>query len=148
MVLFRKQKESCISERIIQLTIIHGNNDSGDLPGKVFPLQCGNNYIGRDSNCEVILQSGTVSRKHGNLHVSYDKKKFTIQDMGSANGIIIPPSSVLRNGKKGLKSADQFQIGEILFKLLAIDQDDDLKTMTVDIQELLKQQPEENISKK
>ncbi|MCJ7681793.1 MAG: hypothetical protein MUP70_13775, partial [Candidatus Aminicenantes bacterium] len=71
-----------------------------------------------------------------------------IQDMGSANGIIIPPSSVLRNGKKGLKSADQFQIGEILFKLLAIDQDDDLKTMTVDIQELLKQQPEENISKK
>jgi pSer/pThr/pTyr-binding forkhead associated (FHA) protein len=147
MVLFRKKKDSCGSERIAQLTIIHGNNDTDDLPGKVFNLQCGNNFIGRDPLCEVILNSGTVSRRHANIKVSYDKSKFTLQDLGSANGILIKPSTVLRNAKKLLKSGNEFQIGEILLKLLVIDQDESLQTMTVDIQELMKKEQEEKEKK-
>lgn len=138
MVLFRKKKESCDMDRIIQLTIIQGNNDTGDLPGKVFNLQSGNNIIGRDLLCEIVLNSGTVSRRHANLKMSYDKKKFTIIDLGSSNGVIIKPSTILRNGKKSLRSGDEIQIGEILMKLLAIDQDDALQTMTVDVKDLLK----------
>lgn len=125
-------------DRIIQLTIIQGNNDTGDLPGKVFNLQSGNNIIGRDLLCEIVLNSGTVSRRHANLKMSYDKKKFTIIDLGSSNGVIIKPSTILRNGKKSLRSGDEIQIGEILMKLLAIDQDDALQTMTVDVKDLLK----------
>lgn len=139
MVLFRKQKDSCISERIVQLTITHGNNDTHDQPGKVFPLQCGNNIIGRDPLCEIILNSGTVSRRHANLKVSYDKAKFTIFDLESANGIIILPETILRKGKKGIKSGDEIQIGEICMKLLAIDQDDAMETMTVDVRSLFEQ---------
>ncbi|MFB0566117.1 MAG: FHA domain-containing protein [Candidatus Aminicenantaceae bacterium] len=139
MVLFRKKKESCDSDRIVQLTIIHGNNDTDDLPGKIFDLQCGNNFIGRDSLCDVILNSGTVSRKHANLKVSYDKKKFTIEDLGSANGVIIQPSTILRNDKKSFQSGDEFQVGEILFRLLAIDRDEALQTMAVDVKELVKE---------
>ena len=139
MVLFRKKKESCDTERSVQLTIIHGNNDTGDLPGKIFNLQCGNNIIGRDPLCEIILNSGTVSRRHANLKVSYDKKKFTIIDLGSSNGVIVKPSTILKKAKKSINSGDEIQVGEILMKLLAMDQEDALHTMTVDVKELLKQ---------
>lgn len=139
MVLFRKKKKSSDSERIVQLTIINGNNDTDDIPGKIFNLQCGNNIIGRDSLCEVVLNSETVSRRHANLKVNYDKKKFTVIDLGSANGVLIKPSTVIRKGKKSLKSGDEIQIGEILLKLLAIDQDEALQTMAVDVKDLLKE---------
>lgn len=137
MVLFRKKKESCEAERLVQLTIIQGNKKTDDLPGKVFELQCGNNIIGRDPLCEIILNSETVSRRHANIKVSYDKKKFTILDLGSANGVIIKPSTLLRNGKKSLRSGAEVHIGEILLKLLAIDQDDGLQTLTVDMKNII-----------
>ena len=120
MVLFRKKRESQVSNRIVHLTIIHGNNDTGDQPGKVFNLQCGNNLIGRDALCEVLINSGTVSRRHANLKVSYNKKNFSIHDLGSSNGVIIKPATILRNTKKSLKSGDEIQVGEILLKLLTI----------------------------
>jgi pSer/pThr/pTyr-binding forkhead associated (FHA) protein len=142
VVLFRKKKESSDAHRIVQLTIIEGNNDTGDPPGKVFDLQCGNNFIGRDPLCEIILNSGTVSRRHANLKVSYDKKKFSIIDLGSFNGVIIKPSTIIKKGKKSIHSGDEIQIGEILLKLLAIDQDPQLQTMGVDVQELFNQSKE------
>ena len=147
MVLFRKKKESCEAERLVQLTIIHGNNETDDTPGKVFDLQCGNNVIGRDPLCEVILNSETVSRRHANIKVSYDKKKFTVFDLGSANGVIIKPSTLLRSDKKSLKSGAEIQIGEILLKLLAIDQDEGLQTLTVDIKNMIEDLPKKELKK-
>ena len=144
MVLFRKKKESLEANRIVQLTIIEGNNDTGDPPGKVFDLHCGNNFIGRDPICEIILNSGTVSRRHANLKVSYDKQKFSIIDLGSFNGVIIKPSTIIKKAKKSIHSGDEIQIGEILLKLLAIDQDQQLQTMGVDMQELLNQSKEQS----
>jgi pSer/pThr/pTyr-binding forkhead associated (FHA) protein len=142
MVLFRKKKESRDVKRIVQLTIIEGNNDTGDPPGKVFDLQCGNNFIGRDPLCEIILNSGTVSRRHANLKVSYDMQKFTIIDLGSFNGVIIKPATVIKKEKKSIHSGDEFQVGEILLKLLAIDHDEQLQTMGVDVQDILKKSEE------
>lgn len=139
MVIFRKKSETDDSKRIVQLTIIQGNNDTDDNPGKVFNLHPGNNLIGRDSFCEVVLNSGTVSRRHANLKVSYNKKKFTVIDLGSANGIIVNPSTVLKKAKMLIKSGDEIQVGEILLKLLAIDQDKTHQTEAIDIKDLLKQ---------
>ncbi len=140
MVLFRKKAEASDSDRILQLMIVHGNADTGDTTGKIFDLQCGNNVMGRDPLCEIRFNSGTVSRKHANLKVSYNKKTFTIIDLGSSNGIVIKPKTHLKKGKKAIHSGDEFQIGEIVLKLVATDQDDSLQTMTVDINELLKTQ--------
>jgi pSer/pThr/pTyr-binding forkhead associated (FHA) protein len=139
MVLFRKKSETDDSKRIVQLTIVQGNNDTDDNPGKVFNLHAGNNLIGRDSFCEVVLNSGTVSRRHANLKMSYDKKKFTVIDLGSANGIIVKPSTVLKKAKMLIKSGDEIQVGEILLKLLAIDQDEAHQTEAIDVKDLLKQ---------
>lgn len=124
MVLFRKKRHSDCEQRIVQLTIVEGNNETGDHPGKVFNLQSGQNFIGRDPMCEVVIYSGTVSRKHANLRVSYDKTGFTLADLGSTNGVIVTPSTVLRNAKQALKSGDEFQVGEIVLKFLVLDQDD------------------------
>jgi len=144
MVIFRKKSETDDSKRIVQLTIIQGNNDTDDNPGKVFNLHPGNNLIGRDSYCEVVLNSGTVSRRHANLKVSYNKKKFTVIDLGSANGIIVNPSTVLKKAKMLIKSGDEIQVGEILLKLLAIDQDEAHQTEAIDIKDLLKQLKNKN----
>lgn len=144
MVIFRKKSETDDSKRIVQLTIIQGNNDTDDIPGKVFNLHPGNNLIGRDSFCEVVLNSGTVSRRHANLKVSYNKKKFTVIDLGSANGIIVNPSTVLKKAKMLIKSGDEIQVGEILLKLLAIDQDKTHQTEAIDIKDLLKQIKDKN----
>jgi pSer/pThr/pTyr-binding forkhead associated (FHA) protein len=137
MVLFRKKAEACEQDRMVQLMIVHGNKDTGDNTGKIFDLQCGNNVMGRDPLCEIRFSSGTVSRRHANLKVSYDKQKFTIFDLGSSNGVIIKPKTIVKNGKKPLVPGDEFQIGEILLKLVIIDQDDGLQTMAVDIKDLL-----------
>lgn len=130
MVLLRKKKESDDSGQIVQLTITTGNNDTEDFPGKVFYLQCGNNFIGRDPLCEIVLNSKTVSRRHAEIKVSYDRKSYLLQDLGSANGTIIGRAR-LHNDKKEIKSGDEFQVGEIILKLLVIDQDESLKTMNV-----------------
>ncbi len=139
MVIFRKKSDTDDSKRIVQLTIIQGNNDTDDNPGKVFNLHAGNNLIGRDSFCEVVLNSGTVSRRHANLKVSYDRKKFTVIDLGSANGIIVKPSTVLKKAKTLIKSGDEIQVGEILLKLLAIDQDKTHQTEAINVKDLLEQ---------
>jgi len=130
MVLLRKKKEDSDSGQIVQLTITTGNNDTEDFPGKVFYLQCGNNFIGRDPLCEIVLNSKTVSRKHAELKVSYDRKAYLLHDLGSANGTIVGRAR-LHNDKKEIKSGDEFQVGEIVLKLLVIDQDESLKTMNV-----------------
>ncbi len=137
MVLFRKKAEASDSDKIIQLMIVHGNTDTGDTTGKSFELQCGNNIMGRDPLCEIRFNSGTVSRKHANLKVSYNKQSFTIIDLGSSNGVVIKPKTHLKKGKKAINSGDEFQIGEIVLKLVAIDQDDSLQTMKVDVNDLL-----------
>jgi len=137
MVLLRKKRSSGAG-RIVQLTIIEGNNDSGDMPGKVFYLEPGNNFIGRDPLSEVVLGSRTISRKHANIHVSYDKKTFQLHDLGSANGVVLLPSLVIKNDKKTIASGDEFQVGEIRLKLLVIDEEESLKTMDVDVHSLLK----------
>lgn len=138
MVLFRKKKESSASGRIVQLSIIKGSEETGDRKGTIFELQCGDNVIGRDSVCDIVLNSGTVSRRHANIKLSYDLSKFVIYDLGSANGVIIKPNTLLRNEKKPLNPGDEIQIGEILFKLVVSDLDEALQTMAVDVKALMK----------
>lgn len=138
MVLFRKKAETAEKERTVQLMIVQGNKETDDTTGKLFDLQVGNNIMGRDPLCEIKFNSGTVSRKHANLKVSYDKKKFTIIDLGSSNGVFVKPDTHLKNEKKNIDSGDEVQIGEIVLKLMINDADEGVQTMAVDFKELMK----------
>jgi len=143
MVIFRRRKGSAASDRVIQLAIIHGDSATNDQTGKTFDLHSGDNIIGRDLLCEVVLHSGTVSRKHANLRVSYDKNKFTLYDLGSANGVFIPPSTVLRNKNKTIESGDEFQVGEIRLKLVVSMSGENFQTMNVDFLRLMQEKQKE-----
>jgi len=143
MVIFRRRKGSAASDRVIQLAIIQGDSATNDQTGKTFDLHSGDNIIGRDLLCEVVLHSGTVSRKHANLRVSYDKNKFTLYDLGSANGVFIPPSTVLRNKNKTIESGDEFQVGEIRLKLVVSMSGENFQTMNVDFLRLMQEKQKE-----
>lgn len=143
MVIFRRRKGSMASDRVIQLAITKGNSTTNDEAGKTFDLHGGDNIIGRDLLCEVVLHSGTVSRKHANLRVSHDKSKFMLYDLGSANGVFIPPSTVLRNKNRAIASGDEFQVGEILLKLVVSMSGENFQTMNVDFFKLMQERQKE-----
>jgi pSer/pThr/pTyr-binding forkhead associated (FHA) protein len=112
------------SNRIIKLIIIEGNAESGDVPGKSFRLKAGDNTIGRDMMCEVVLKSPTISRRHANLRVSFDQKNFAVEDLGSTNGVSLG-SLVLKKEKKEIDAGAEIQIGDIKLKLSVMDEDDE-----------------------
>ena len=64
--------------------------------------------------------------------------------MKEFQGIIVLPDTLLRKGKKTIKSGDSIQVGEIGLKLLALDQDDAMETMTVDVRSLFEQNKKDN----
>ena len=69
--------------------------------------------IGRDPDNTITVINSTVSRHHAK--VSLQDGKWTVEDLGSANGIIA-------NGQRGekfvLKPDDTFQLGEITFTFI------------------------------
>lgn len=102
-----------------KLTIIRG----GTI-GKVFPLQAGDNLIGRwdpDSGAfpEVDMENddpeARISRKHALIKMS---EKITIEDIGSLNGTFVNRSRRLEPGAPAeLKDGDEVIVGKTFFKL-------------------------------
>lgn len=102
-----------------KLTIVRGGT-----VGKVFPLQVGDNLIGRwdpDSGAfpEVDLEAddpeARISRKHAIIRVS---DKVEIEDIGSLNGTFVNRGPRLEPGSPvTLKDGDEIIIGKTFFKL-------------------------------
>jgi len=102
-----------------KLTIIRG----GTL-GKVFPLQSGDNLVGRwdpDSGAfpEVDLEAddpeARISRKHALIRVS---DTMTIEDIGSLNGTFVNRGRRLDPGSPAvLKDGDEIIVGKTFFKV-------------------------------
>ena len=57
---------------------------SGPDSGKSFPLVQGENVIGRDNDCQIILSDQTVSRQHA--MVRRQEEACTVHDLGSRTG--------------------------------------------------------------
>lgn len=102
-----------------KLTIIRGGT-----VGKVFPLQVGDNLIGRwdpDSGAfpEVDLEAddpeARISRKHAIIRVS---DKVEIEDIGSLNGTFVNRGPRLEPGTPvTLKDGDEIIVGKTFFRL-------------------------------
>jgi pSer/pThr/pTyr-binding forkhead associated (FHA) protein len=68
--------------------------------------------IGRDSNCEIVLNSaryGSVSRRHAVIRYQPESLAFAISDLGSSNGTYVNRQR-LSSGQL-LKSGDRIQLG-------------------------------------
>jgi hypothetical protein len=102
-----------------KLTIIRGGT-----VGKVFPLQLGDNLVGRwdpDSGAfpEVDLEAddpeARISRKHALIRVS---DTMTIEDIGSLNGTFVNRGRRLEPGSPAtLKDGDEIIVGKTFFKV-------------------------------
>lgn len=102
-----------------KLTVLRGGT-----VGKIFPLQAGDNMVGRwdpDSGAfpEVDLETddteARISRKHALIRVS---DTITIEDIGSLNGTFVNRGSRLEPGSPvPLKDGDEIIIGKTFFKV-------------------------------
>lgn len=102
-----------------KLTVVRGGT-----VGKVFPLQTGDNLVGRwdpDSGAfpEVDLESddpeARISRKHALLRVG---EQVTVEDIGSLNGTFVNRSRRLDPGAPiVLKDGDEIIVGKTFFKI-------------------------------
>ena len=102
-----------------QLTILRGGT-----VGKVFPLQAGDNLLGRwdpDSGSfpEIDMEhddpEARISRKHALIRMS---DKIILEDLGSLNGTFVNRGSRLEPGSPAeLKDGDEIIVGKTFFKL-------------------------------
>jgi len=60
---------------------------SGPFTGQLIPLSRGEFVIGRDSDCQFILDNDLASRHHCSLIA--DGRSLRIRDMGSKNGTFV-----------------------------------------------------------
>jgi len=85
---------------------------SGVEVGQTFDLSK-NPIIGRDAECDIVLNEPTVSRKHA--RIQFIDNKLTIVDVGSRSGTRV-------NGKvidkpTPLKDGDKIQVGEVTLEV-------------------------------
>jgi pSer/pThr/pTyr-binding forkhead associated (FHA) protein len=96
----------------------------GGTVGKVFPLQVGDNLVGRwdpDSGSfpEVDMEhddpEARISRKHALIRVS---DRITIEDIGSLNGTFVNRGRRLEPGSPAeVKDGDEIIVGKTFFKV-------------------------------
>ena len=76
-------------------------------------LREGEIVLGRSSECGVLLDSETVSRKHA--RVSIREGSVFIEDLGSRNGTFVNGKQVVE--KVQIKPGDAVQFGDVRFEL-------------------------------
>jgi pSer/pThr/pTyr-binding forkhead associated (FHA) protein len=85
----------------------------GPRAGRLFPLDPKGTMIGRDPQCEIILDDESVSRQHAKLKAKKgkgDREQYSIWDLASANGTLVNGKQVV---KQSLKDGDQVTVGRV-----------------------------------
>jgi serine/threonine-protein kinase len=75
--------------------------------GRAFPLKRGVNVVGRAADCEVVLKSLDVSKRHCQILVRDDQ--VTVEDLHSINGTLVNGQAIRRGV---LKDGDVLGVGE------------------------------------
>jgi DNA-binding winged helix-turn-helix (wHTH) protein len=77
--------------------------------GRIFRLSAGSCLVGRSADCDLRLESSTVSRHHA--QVSIADAEARIEDLGSKNGTFVREQRVL--GPTPLHDGDAVRLGSI-----------------------------------
>jgi PAS domain-containing protein len=93
---------------MFKLTIVSGPNR-----GSSFELIEGENSIGRDENCQIVLSSGRVSKRHCTLVLR--DGDVTLKDEGSTNGTFLNGGLVKR---QELQAGDKISVGDFVLELV------------------------------
>ena len=98
------------------------------LHGDVFkrhPLDPAESSIGRATDCTVISQEPSVSRKHARILITADLVE--VEDLGSSNGTFVNDQKV--SSKLAVKHRDHIRFGNVLMRFNAYE---DLETICED----------------
>lgn len=82
--------------------------DSNTQIAEQFAFDHGSYVIGRLEDCDIVLPSSSVSRKHARIFIENDR--CYIEDLGSANGVIVDGQRVIQ--RRDLGTASQVRIGD------------------------------------
>ncbi|HFE45673.1 MAG TPA: FHA domain-containing protein [Nannocystis exedens] len=85
----------------------------GPEPGRVHPLNYGDNVIGRDSEAEVSVDIVGISRRHANVRVNVNG--VVVQDLGSKNGVLVDGKKI--TGPAVLGHGACLSLGEVSFEV-------------------------------
>lgn len=88
---------------------------NGPQSGKIFPLQSGNNVIGRSTKADIRFADNGVSKNHAQLFVTNDK--VIISDLKSSNGTFVNGIKVQNHG---LKTGDKILVNQTIFTLFQL----------------------------
>ncbi len=91
------------------LTIEDSNSQIADQ----FSFDHGSYVIGRLDECDIVLPSSSVSRKHARIFIENDR--CYIEDLGSANGVVVDGQRVIQ--RRDLGTASQIRIGDFYMYL-------------------------------
>jgi serine phosphatase RsbU (regulator of sigma subunit)/pSer/pThr/pTyr-binding forkhead associated (FHA) protein len=83
---------------------------NGPFTGRLYTLERDVTIIGRNPECDVVLQPKSVSRKHA--AILRRSSGFIIKDMGSTRGTLVNAQKLIQPAP--LKDGDSIQIGEVL----------------------------------
>jgi predicted component of type VI protein secretion system len=81
---------------------------SGPTPGKIFPLEKNELYIGRDLSNDIVINDPEISRRHTRLF--QQSGTYAVEDMGSTNGTSINGQRL--TGPGFLQPGDVLTLGE------------------------------------
>lgn len=131
MLIFRNKKNTGQPASNVCVIVAKVGSSVGLSAGDTVALSVGDNSIGRDADCEVVIKGPTVSRRHACLRVSHGKGQLVLTDLGSVNGTLVLPDIRLRGESRVLQLGDEIRIGEVVMRLAASDQDQEAYTIAV-----------------
>lgn len=91
---------------MIKLVVLNRNTNDK----KVYQLKQNTIVFGRAANCDVVLESETVSRRHAQLIVH--RNLLEIEDLGSGNGTLVNQEKIAAKERVPLKRGDQIRVEE------------------------------------
>lgn len=94
---------------MFNLTIEDSNGQIADR----FTFDHGAYVIGRHEECDIVLPSTSVSRQHARIFI--DNGRCYIEDLGSANGVIVDGQRVVK--QRDLGTASQIKVGDFYLYL-------------------------------
>ncbi len=85
----------------------------GQQKGEDFRLREGQNTVGSDSSCDIVLTDPTISAKHASLR--YKEGKFILTDLDSSNGSYLNDNNE-SIAREELKDNDVIRFGDVRLK--------------------------------
>ena len=85
----------------------------GKKRGEEFPLQEGENIIGRDGSCSVPIDLEGISKKH--LKITVNKESVYLEDLGSSNGTFLNEKMIKTSPAK---NGDRIALPNMILQLV------------------------------